>query len=118
MQLGKIVGTVVSTQKDEKLNGLTLQVVRFVDVDCAPLSNFIIAVDSVGAGVGEIVLVATGSSARQTKMTDGKPVDGTIMAIVDVLEIGGKVRYTKGQSLKRRLNEHYKWARGNRRKCN
>ena len=95
MQLGKIVGTVVSTKKDEKLEGLTLHIVRYVDADCQPLNNFIIAVDSVGAGVGEIVLVATGSSARQTKATEGKPVDGTIMAIVDVLEIGGTTRYTK-----------------------
>jgi ethanolamine utilization protein EutN len=96
MQLGKIVGTVVSTRKDEKLEGLTLQVVSFIDDHCAPIANsFIIAVDSVGAGVGEIVLVATGSSARQTKTTEGKPVDGTIMAIVDQLEIGGKTRYTK-----------------------
>jgi len=97
MQLGKIVGTIVSTRKDEKLEGLTLHIVRYVDVDCQPLpnNNFIIAVDSVGAGVGEVVLVATGSSARQTKTTEGKPVDGTIMAIVDVLEMSGTIRYTK-----------------------
>jgi ethanolamine utilization protein EutN len=95
MQLGKVVGTIVSTRKDEKLEGLTLQMVRFLDDHCQPLDNFIVAVDSVGAGVGEIVLVATGSSARQTKTTEGKPVDGTIMAIVDQMEIGGKTRYTK-----------------------
>jgi len=95
MQLGKIVGTVVSTKKDEKLEGLTLHIVRYLDVDCKPLNNFVVAVDSVGAGVGEIVLVAAGSSARQTKVTEGKPVDGIIMAIVDVLDVEGTVRYTK-----------------------
>ena len=95
MQLGKIVGTIVSTKKDEKLEGLTMHIVRYVDVDCKPLNNFVVAVDSVGAGIGEIVLVVAGSSARQTKITEGKPVDHTIMSIVDVLEIGGSVRYTK-----------------------
>ena len=54
-----------------------------------------IAADSVGAGVGEIVLVASGSSARQTKITEGKPVDAVIMAIVDILELGGEERYVK-----------------------
>jgi len=52
-------------------------------------------VDAVGAGVGEIVLVAAGSAARQTDITPGKPVDGVIMAIVDVIEIDGKERYVK-----------------------
>ena len=95
MQLGKVVGTVVSTKKDEKLEGLTMQIVRYVDDQCQPINQLVVAIDSVGAGTGELVLVATGSSARQTKVTDGKPVDGTIVAIVDTLEVGGKIRYTK-----------------------
>ena len=95
MKLGKIVGTIVSTQKDEKLEGLVLQMVCFVDDQCQSLNETMVAVDSVGAGVGEIVLVAIGSAARQTKMTEGKPVDGTIVAIVDTLDVGGKVRYSK-----------------------
>jgi microcompartment protein CcmK/EutM len=95
MQLGKIVGTVVSTQKDEKLEGLKLHVVKHVDVDGKPMQSFVIAVDSVGAGVGEIVLVAAGSSARQTKATEGKPVDSVIMAIVDTVEVDGRVCYSK-----------------------
>ncbi len=95
MQLGKIVGTVVSTQKDEKLTGLKLQVVKNVDFDGNTTSGFVVAVDSVGAGVGEVVLTAAGSSARQTDITKDKPVDTVIMAIVDVIEIDGEKRYVK-----------------------
>lgn len=95
MQLGKIVGTVVSTQKDEKLEGMKFHIVKFVDIDIKPTGGFVIAVDSVGAGVGEVVLTAAGSSARQTSLTKDKPVDAVIMAIVDVLEIDGEKRYVK-----------------------
>ena len=95
MQLGKIVGTVVSTQKDEKLEGLKFHIVKHVDLDIKPTGSFVIAVDSVGAGVGEVVLTAAGSSARQTDLTKDKPVDTVIMAIVDVLEIDGKEQYVK-----------------------
>ena len=95
MQLGKILGTVVSTQKDEKLEGLKFHIVQFVDINIEPTGNFVIAVDSVGAGVGEVVLTAAGSSARQTAITKDKPVDTVIMAIVDVLEIDGQKRYEK-----------------------
>lgn len=95
MEIGKVIGTVVATKKDEKLEGMKLQIVKNVDLDGAPLSSFVIAVDSVGAGVGEIVLVAKGSSARQTDVTKEKPVDAVIMAIVDELEIDGKVCYVK-----------------------
>lgn len=95
MQIGKIIGTVVSTIKDEKLKGMKFHLVRYVDVDGKPTNNLVTAVDSVGAGVGEIVLVSTGSSARQTSLTKDKPVDAIIMAIVDILEIGGEKRYIK-----------------------
>jgi microcompartment protein CcmK/EutM len=95
MQLGKIVGTVVSTQKDEKLQGLKLQIVKFINVDGTFNGGLVIAVDSVGAGIGEVVLTAAGSSARQTAVTKDKPVDTVIMAIVDVLEVDGKEVYVK-----------------------
>lgn len=95
MQLGKIVGTVVSTHKDEKLEGLKLQVVKYVNTEMKPTGNMVVAVDSVGAGIDEVVLVASGSSARQTKITEGKPVDAVIMAIVDIMEIEGETRYVK-----------------------
>lgn len=95
MDIGKVIGTVVSTKKDDKLEGMKFQIVKNVDLDGKPLSSFVIAVDSVGAGTGEIVLVAKGSSARQTALTKDKPVDAIIMAIVDELEISGDRKYIK-----------------------
>ncbi len=95
MQLGKIVGTVVSTKKDEKLEGLKLQIVKFINTDGSFTGGLVVAVDSVGAGAGEVVLVAAGSSARQTQVTKDKPVDTVIMAIVDELEVDGKTTYSK-----------------------
>lgn len=90
MLLGKVIGTVWSTRKDENLVGAKFLIVRELDLDYKPLKNFVVAVDSVGAGVGEIVLAAQGSSARQTKITKNKPVDAVIMAIVDKLDISVK----------------------------
>lgn len=87
MFLGKIIGTVWSTKKDENLVGAKFLIVRQVDIRLKEKDNFVIAVDSVGAGEGEIVLVATGSSARQTEFTKNKPVDAVIMAIVDKLDV-------------------------------
>lgn len=95
MQLGKIVGTVVSTRKDEKLEGLKFHIVKFINLDGTFTGGLVIAIDSVGAGVGEVVLVAAGSSARQTNITKDKPVDTVIMAIVDELEVEGKNIYKK-----------------------
>ncbi len=87
MFLGRIIGTVWSTKKDENLVGAKFLIVRQVDLKLKEKDNFVIAVDSVGAGEGEIVLVATGSSARQTEFTKNKPVDAVIMAIVDKLDV-------------------------------
>jgi microcompartment protein CcmK/EutM len=95
MQLGKIVGTVVSTQKDEKLKGLKFHVVRNITPDGKPSGGSVVTVDAVGAGVGEVVLYASGSAARQTDLTNGKPVDAVIMAIVDIIEEDGKNVYVK-----------------------
>jgi microcompartment protein CcmK/EutM len=90
MILGKVIGTVWSTKKDENLVGSKLLIVRQLDLDFQEKSNFLVAVDSVGAGEGEIVLVASGSSARQTVITKNKPVDAVIMAIVDKLDVSIK----------------------------
>lgn len=95
MTLGKVTGTVVATQKDKKLIGSKLMVVQDVDLNGEVDRKYTVAVDVVGAGIGEIVLVATGSSARQTDVTSNKPVDAVIMAIVDTIEVCGKVRYHK-----------------------
>ena len=87
MLLGKVIGTVWSTRKDEKLVGAKFLIVKQLDVQGKLKDNFVVAVDSVGAGVGEVVLYASGSSARQTVQTKNKPVDAVIMAIVDKLDI-------------------------------
>ena len=95
MLLGKVVGTVVATRKEPTLEGSKLLLVRGLDLDAKPTSTLVVAVDAVGAGVGEVVLYASGSSARQTEMTRDRPVDATIMAIVDQLEVGGTLKYVK-----------------------
>jgi microcompartment protein CcmK/EutM len=95
MKLGRVVGTVVASRKDEKLEGLRLYMVQDLSLGVSGKDSFVVAVDSVGAGVNEVVLYASGSSARQTKATDGRPVDAVIMAIVDTVEVNGAVAYDK-----------------------
>lgn len=98
MVLGKVVGTVVATRKEEELVGLRFLLVRPCDFDGKPIagsSGLVVAADAVGAGIGEVVLFAAGSSARQTRVTKDRPVDATIMAIVDQVEVDGASRYTK-----------------------
>ncbi len=95
MNLGKVVGTVVSTRKEPTLEGLKLLLVKYVDSEGKETGGSVVAADAVGAGPDEMVLVATGSSARQTVATDKKPCDAVIMAIVDSWEIDGTVKYRK-----------------------
>lgn len=95
MLLGKVVGTVVATRKEEELTGLRFLLVKGCDVDGKPNGAMVVAADAVGAGIGEVVLYASGSSARQTKVTKDRPVDATIMAIVDEVEQDGDRRYVK-----------------------
>ena len=95
MQLGEVVGTVVATRKDPKLVGLKFLIVRNVDVDLRPLGSHAVAVDSVGAGPGDLVLHVAGSSARMTEATHERPVDAVIMAIVDAVDVDGITTYEK-----------------------
>ena len=95
MLLGKVTGTVVATRKDDNLSGLRFLMVRELDTEMKETGKMVVAVDAVGAGVGEVVLYASGSSARNTEATKNRPVDATIMAIVDELEEGGDSRYRK-----------------------
>jgi microcompartment protein CcmK/EutM len=95
MLLGKVVGTLVASRKDEKLEGFKLLVVRRLDIENQETGEYVVAADAVQAGVGEVVLYATGSSARQTVLTDRKPCDAVIMAVVDTWEVGGQVKYQK-----------------------
>lgn len=95
MLLGRVAGTVVSTHKDAGLVGQVFLVVRQIDIDGKETGGYVVANDAVGAGVGEVVLYASGSSARQTELTQGKACDAVIMAIVDSWEVGGKVVFDK-----------------------
>lgn len=95
MLLGKVVGTVISTTKDVRLEGLKLQVLEILDMKGKPNKNYVVAIDAVGTGVGEIVLYAAGSSARQTDFTSNTPCDAVIMAIVDTWDINDVPVYDK-----------------------
>ncbi|MEO5988044.1 MAG: EutN/CcmL family microcompartment protein [Candidatus Eisenbacteria bacterium] len=99
MILAQVLGTVVSTRKDAALSGLTLLLAREVDGKFQPAGNFLVAVDAVGAGTGEIVLIAAGSSARLTETTKDKPVDHVICGIVDAVEIGGHDVFSKSAGI-------------------
>jgi ethanolamine utilization protein EutN/carbon dioxide concentrating mechanism protein CcmL len=96
MQIARVKGNVVSTNKTEKLYGLKLLIVVPID-----LSTFeekgqpVVAIDTVGAGVGEVVMLCGGSSSRQTPLTENKPSDMAIVAIIDSIEISGKTVFRK-----------------------
>ncbi len=96
MLLAKVVGTVVSTQKDERLQGMKFLVLQRLDINGKLESGYVVAVDAVGAGNGEVVMYASGSSARQTVLTDKRACDAVIMGIVDTWEVDGQVKYNKG----------------------
>ena len=95
MLLGRVVGTLVATRKDEKLEGFTFLVVKRLNVENEETGDYVIAADAVQAGVGDTVLFASGSSARQTVLTDKKPCDAVLMAVVDTWEVNGEVKYQK-----------------------
>ena len=95
MKLGRIVGTVVSTRKDPKIEGLRLYLEQDLSLKLEGKDSFVVAADAMGAGVGEVVLYASGSSARQTEATNNKPVDAVVMAIVDTLHMGEDLLFNK-----------------------
>ncbi len=95
MILGRVVGTLVASRKDESLTGHKFLLVRSLGVDGEDSGGFVVAVDSVGAGEGDVVLYASGSSARQTESTRDRPCDAVVMAIVDSWEVGGEQVYRK-----------------------
>ena len=96
MVIAKVTGTVVSTNKAEKLTGLKMLLVQPVDIaTMKEKGDLIVAIDAVGAGAGEIVMLVGGSSSRQTAITDNKPVDMTIVAIIDHIDIGDERIFQK-----------------------
>jgi microcompartment protein CcmK/EutM len=95
MLIARVIGTTVSTIKDEKLQGRKLLIVRQTDEKGNPVGKPYVAIDTVDAGVGELVLTASGSSARQTSITKDTPVDAVIMAMIDSLEVDREVVFRK-----------------------
>ncbi len=96
MQIARVKGTVVSTNKSDKLMGLKLLVVKPIDLSTMEeKGSLLVAIDAVGAGEGEVVMTVGGSSSRQTAMTDGKPVDCSIIAIIDHIDIEKKRVFDK-----------------------
>ena len=93
MLIARVVGDVVATIKDDKLTGRKLLIVREVSVQNELVGKPIVAVDTVDAGFGDVVLVAQGSSARQTTSTKETPTDAVIMAIVDSVQMEGKTTF-------------------------
>ncbi len=101
MMLGKVTGKVISTQKDSGLEGLKMLIVqdaRVPNMDTAP--SYVVAADSVGAGLGEMVIVVTGSSARFAAGLEDRPVDCAIVGIVDTVNLEGEVVYSKREAVK------------------
>jgi microcompartment protein CcmK/EutM len=99
MQLARVIGSVVSTRKSERLYGLKLLVAVPIDMDTMQEKGApFITVDTVGAGEGEIVMWAGGSSSRQTELTNAKPVDSAIVGIVDYVDVLGLRKYDKGKA--------------------
>jgi microcompartment protein CcmK/EutM len=95
MLIARVIGTTVSTVKDEKLTGRKLLILRQTDEAGSPVGKPYVAVDTVDAGIGDLVLTCAGSSARQTNITKDTPVDAVIMAVIDSLEVEGKVVFRK-----------------------
>ncbi len=95
MLIAAVVGTTVATVKDEKLQGRKLLIVRQTDEFGAPFGKPYVAIDTLDAGIGDLVLTAAGSSARQTMITKDTPVDAVIMAIIDSLTVDGQTTFQK-----------------------
>ena len=96
MLLAQVVGTVVSTHKSEKIEGIKFLLLEKLDVATMKgKDDYIVAMDAVGAGKGEVVFYVSGSSARMTEVTQNKPADATITAIVDNIEKDGQYIYQK-----------------------
>lgn len=95
MRIAKVIGTTISTIKDETLTGRKLLILRQTTETGETYGEPYVAVDTLDAGIGDLVLTAHGSGGRQTAITKNSPVDAVIMAVIDHLELGGEVTYKK-----------------------
>jgi len=96
MEIARVTATVVATRKCEELNGYKLLLVEFLNPDMTPKGGKTVAVDQVDAGIGEIVLIVQGSSARRATTVGEKPVDAAVVAVIDEISSGRKTLYKKG----------------------
>jgi len=96
MILAKVVGTVVSDHKDARMEGVKFLLLEKIDpVTLKGKNDFVVSMDAVGAGPDEIVFYVSGSSARQTTVTNGMPTDSAVIAIVDAIEKDGVFTFQK-----------------------
>jgi carbon dioxide concentrating mechanism protein CcmL len=95
MQIAKVLGTVVSTQKEASLTGVKFLLLQFMDEEGHPLPKYEVAADNVGAGIDEWVLVALGSAARQVPRSEQRPVDAAVIAIIDTVNVSDRLLYSK-----------------------
>lgn len=95
MHLARVIGSVVATRKEQELEGLRFLLLEMATPTGTGRESYVVAVDAVGAGAGDLVMFASGSSARQTAQTKDRPVDATVMAIVDLVEDQGDLAYSK-----------------------
>jgi len=94
--IARVTGTVVATAKEPRLSGLTMLLLQPTDPAGQPGKGAaVVAIDAVGAGLGDLVMYAAGSSARQTEVTKDKPVDAVVMGIIDLIEHQGEISYRK-----------------------
>ncbi len=87
MRIGKVIGTIVATRKDEKLIGSKLMITQPLDLDLKPKGDPLIAVDTVGAGIGELVAFTTGTASRIAARKMDAPIDAAIVGIIDEIDI-------------------------------
>lgn len=95
MQIARVCGTVVSTQKEPSLTGVKFLLLQFVDEAGNPLPDYEVAADSVGAGVDEWVLVSRGSAARQAHNLKDRPIDALVIGIIDTVSVNSGLLYSK-----------------------
>jgi carbon dioxide concentrating mechanism protein CcmL len=95
MQIARVRGTVTSTQKESSLQGVKFLVLQFLDEAGEPLPKYEVAIDTVGAGVDEWVLVSRGSAARQVMGSEKRPVDAAVVAIIDTVSVDNRLLYSK-----------------------
>jgi carbon dioxide concentrating mechanism protein CcmL len=95
MQVAKVRGTVVSTQKDPSLRGSKLLLLQLIDADGNLLPKYEVAADSVGAGIDEWVLVSRGSGARQIPGNEQRPIDAMVVGIIDTINVDNRFIYSK-----------------------